>query len=213
MTAKPKGVTAKENGEQPAKDDLTRPGKFSLEALLAGRLNPVKSAWVTFDPDRAGRVDDLKRKRTQLEADKVAEAATGSKRRMAAKDETLQAIRDIDAQIETLTAELEGTWFEVQFRPMTVLEQDDVRATGVKGAALMSAVMWAKCAQLRPSGSESEEDWETLAVAEWSKVIDAIGIPQFEELDKTFGSITWGDRQVTPDFFGLPSQRRTTPTS
>ena len=214
MTAKPK--TTKDSPEEPEKDDLTRPGKFSLESFLAGRLNPVKSHFVTLDPDRAALIEKLHTEKAGAESilgAAEAEAVGAPKRRMAAKDERRERIRQIDAEVAELTAALEGSWVEVQFRPMTVSERDAVQATDITEAASISALMWSTCAQLRPAGSESEDDWQTLTIPEWTQVIDAIGIPQFAELDKTFGSLTFGGRKVTPDFFGLPSARPTTQSS
>lgn len=195
------------------KDDLTRPGKFSLEALLAGRLNPVKSHRVTVDPDTAAKIEALNHEKAQIElAMGQVEDLTQSKRRLAQKDDRKVRIDQIDAQVAELLPTLDGTWVEIQFRPMTQLEQDDVIAAKPSGTGQVAAAMWSHCAQIRADGSESEDDWSSLTAPEWVEFIEAIGIPQFQTLDRTVADLTYG-RGVTPDFFAPSSKSQKTTTS
>lgn len=206
-------TAAKSKTPAPVKDDLTRPAKFSLEALLAGRLNPVKSHRVTVDPDTAAHVQRLREEKAQIELSMgQVEGTTQSRRRLAQKDDRLSRIREIDAEVESRLPDLDGTWVEVQFRPLDALEQDDTRNAKLDGPTKVSAFMWERAAQLRPDGSDSEDDWSSLTSDEWLQLIKAIGIPQFQALDKVFGDITYG-RAVTPDFFGRPSKSQPTPGS
>lgn len=196
------------------KDDLTRPGKFSLESLIAGRLNLVKSTTVTLDPDTAALAAALEdEKNGLLLAMAQVEDTTQSKRRLAQKDARKERIRQIDTDIAAHRKTLEGTWVEVQFRRLTQLELDDTNAAAAAardagepyGPTRTSADVWAKCGQIRPAESDNEDDWTSMTADEWLQLIDAIGIPQFRALDNLSYQVSFG-RAVTPDF-SKPSSR------
>lgn len=213
MTAKPRKTAAKTTEPAP-KDDLTRPGKFSLEALIAGRLNLVKSVNVTLDPDSAALAAAMEDEKVGLEmAMSQVEGTTQSRRRLAQKDTRKERIRQIDIDVASLRESLEGTWVEVQFRRLSPLQQDDVNAAGAAaratgephGPTQVCATMWEKCAQVRPAESEDEDEWASMSVDEWLQFIEAVGIPQFRAMDKVSYEMSFG-RAVTPDFSRRSSQ-------
>lgn len=211
MTAKPRKTAPKKAAAPAPKDDLTRPGKFSLEALLDGRLNPVKSHRVTVDPETAAKIERLRNERAEIElAMGQVEDLTQSKRRLAQKDTRKERIREIDTEIESLLPTLDGTWLEVQYRPLTALEQDDIVNAKHRAGAAITAHMSAYAGQVHPDGSDDEDDWSTLTVKEWLQLFDAIGIPQYQALDRILGDLTYSGRMVTPDFFGPSSKSQPT---
>lgn len=193
--------------------DLTRPGKFDINAWAADEVVISQTTKVTRRPDLAQRVVELQEERAQLELVMAqVDGTTQTRRRMAQKDDRAQRIRQIDAELEQLHADLEGTWIEVYVRAMEPLEQDKLRAEKHAPGTPLAAACYAVTGKVRQLGSQDDDDWTELDQDEWLTLFAKVGIRQFEMLDRLFGSLTYGIA-VTPDFYERLSRHLTTRTS
>ena len=195
--------------------DPTRPATFDLSGFISGARTHVstRTVPVTSRPDIAGELAALTYERDRIveviEEDKTTEG--GTRKRVSAKTARSRRLQEIDERIGELQPELDGTYVLVKIRAMSPVEQDEIRQLRMPPGIDLAGQIFHLGAVIRSEDSD-DDAWSTLSAEQWTEFFEAIGIDQYNTLDKTFESITY--QGVTPDFYERYSaSRRTRSTS
>ena len=163
----------------------TDPAEFDLEAWVNGAVAATDRVEVSSRAGLAAQLVDLVKQHEQ---------ATAKPTRAAAKRAEAKALED---QIRETAESLEGSWVEIEFRTPSPSERreafKDVAEDDEEGriAGLLAVV-----GKLRPKGTE---EWQTLPVAGWLRIISAIGSGQFDALSQKMAVLAF-TKGVTPGF-------------
>lgn len=194
------------------KADLDKPAQFDVNAFIAGAVVPNDTCRVTNNPAVVTRLSQLDKEATSIRKTLEAAEVTGdqpssTRRRLAQKPQGEARLADIQAEVDQILGDDTIQWLEVRFRALDPFEKQAIAQRRSKTNMDVALDHFEVCGSLRPAGSEAE--WLGMDRAGWAGLAEVIGVSQFEVLDRTCGSVAYGDT-VGPDFWRRSSQSPTT---